>query len=626
MYFNKTIMAVAISTVLIACSNNQTGNSSAENSSAAESLIAKGQPRISETARLNQWFADRYEEELSRSPISTTFLGRKDNYSKIDDMSEAAEALELEWKRLSVENMLSSFDYDALDDEGKMSYDIWKYQYEVSAAGAKFSRHGYIFEQMGGSQSELPNFLINFHRVDNADDMQAYIDRIGAIANGIDQLLTRVKVAAADGIRPPKFAYVGALDQSMKLLNGAPFKTGDKDSALWGDAKVEIAALLKSGKIDKDKAATLEQLAKAALLNEFLPSYTALNKWLTVDMVNADANSKGASALPNGLAYYNHRLAASTTTNLTADEVHNIGLNEVARLRESIVAIKKSVGFKGDLQEFFAYIRKDQQFYFADTDAGRQGYIDGAQGFLDDISAKLPSYFGLLPKAELVVKRVEAFREQDGAAQHYYPGTPDGSRPGVYYAHLSDMTAMPRNQMEVISYHEGLPGHHMQLSIAQELEGVPQFRAQASFTAYVEGWALYAEYLAVEMGSYADPYSEVGRLSSEIWRAIRLVVDTGMHAKGWSEEKAVQYFMANSPEPEESVRIEVQRYLVWPGQATSYKIGMLKIIELRREAEKQLGDRFDIRRFHDVVLGGGALPLSILELKVADWIAATLAG
>ena len=248
-------------------------------------------------------------------------------------------------------------------------------------------------------------------------------------------------------------------------------------------------------------------------------------------------------------------------------------------------------------------------------------YIAEATAAIDTIKQSLPDYFGRLPKADLVVKRVEPFREQDGAAQHYFPGTPDGSRPGTYYAHLSDMEAMPIPELEVIAYHEGVPGHHMQISIAQELEDVPTFRTQARFTAYIEGWALYSEWLAKEMpGTYEDPYSEFGQLSSEIWRAIRLVVDTGLHAKGWTEQEAVDYFDKNSPVPLTSIKSEIQRYLVIPGQATSYKIGMLKIQELRREAEAELGDAFDIKGFHDTVLGGGALPLELLERRVQRWV------
>jgi uncharacterized protein (DUF885 family) len=286
-----------------------------------------------------------------------------------------------------------------------------------------------------------------------------------------------------------------------------------------------------------------------------------------------------------------------------------------------MLGIMDQVEFEGDLQAFFEEVRTGEWNYYPDTDEGRQAYIDDATAAIDNLKALLPEYFGLLPKADLIVKRVEAFRERDGAAQHYYAGTPDGSRPGIYYAHLSDMTAMPKNQLEVIAYHEGLPGHHMQISIAQELEGVPQFQTQLGFTAYAEGWGLYSEKLASEMpGTYADAYQQFGRLSSEIWRAIRLVVDTGLHSKGWTEEEAIDYFMANSPEPYESVRSEVRRYIVMPGQATSYKIGMIKILELRATAIEALGDDFDIRSFHDTILGAGSLPLHLLERRVMQWI------
>jgi uncharacterized protein (DUF885 family) len=311
---------------------------------------------------------------------------------------------------------------------------------------------------------------------------------------------------------------------------------------------------------------------------------------------------------------------------MTADEVHDYGLAEVARIRAEMEEIKSDVGFEGTLQEFFVFLREDPQFFFPNTDEGREGYIQAAREHLDYIEQSLPEYFGILPKADLEVKRVEPFREQPGAAQHYFPGTPDGSRPGVYYAHLSDMNAMPKHQLEVVAYHEGLPGHHMQIAIAQELESVPEFRTQSFFNAYAEGWGLYAERLAKEMGAYEDPYSDFGRLSTEIWRAIRLVVDTGLHAKGWSEQEAIDFFLENSSMAEGAIRSEVQRYLVTPGQATSYKIGMMKILELRENARAELGEKFDIKAFHDTVLGGGALPLEILERRVNDWVASQKAS
>jgi uncharacterized protein (DUF885 family) len=306
--------------------------------------------------------------------------------------------------------------------------------------------------------------------------------------------------------------------------------------------------------------------------------------------------------------------------------VHELGLREVARIKGEMEAIKTAVGFEGDLSEFFDFIRTDERFYYPNTDEGREAYLSDTRAFLAEIEQKLPDWFGRLPKTGLEVKRVEAFREVDGGAQHYQPGTPDGSRKGVYYVHMSDMSAYSKTDMETVAYHEASPGHHMQVSIAQELEGVPEFRTQARFSVYSEGWALYSEKLAGEMGQFQDPYMDFGRLTAEMWRAIRLVVDTGLHARGWSQEQAVQYFFDNSAIPEGAVRSEVRRYLTFPGQATSYKVGMLKIEELRARAEAALGEAFDIRGFHDEVLGGGALPMPLLEERIDHWIAVQQQG
>ena len=409
------------------------------------------------------------------------------------------------------------------------------------------------------------------------------------------------------------------IDQSRKIISGAPFDDG-APSAIWTATEEKLQGLVDSDVIDQQRADVLREEARTALTGAFAPAYQRIIAWYEADLPNTDAVPKGVGALPNGKAFYNYRLANQTTTKLTADEIHALGLSEVARLRSAMEAIKDQVGFDGDLKAFFKFIREDDRFYFSDDDAGADEYIAAAKGHIEALKKKLPDYFGILPKADLEVRRVEAFRERDGAAQHYRSGTPDGSRPGIYYAHLSDMRAMPTPTLEVIAYHEGLPGHHMQISIAQELTGIPVFRTQIGYTAYSEGWGLYAETLAKEMGGYEDPYSEFGRLTSEIWRAIRLVVDTGLHAKGWSEEQAVAYFLENSSIPEAAVRSEVRRYLVNPGQATSYKIGMIKILELRERAKQRLGDRFDIRAFHDVILGGGALPLGILEQRVNQWL------
>ncbi len=577
------------------------------------------------TAALNTWFEEKYEAQIAFSPLWQTSLGRKTDYDKIDDFSIEAEEEQFAWLEASVEEMQAEFPYEALTPQARMSYDLWMYDYEQDKAARAFQNSGYVFEQMGAIQSYFPQVLISQHNVDTLSDMEAYIARIGESARAIQQLIERSKASAANGIHPPSFAYEAVIKESQTLISGRPFDESDSDNAVWTDGKAKIAALVSEGLIEPEAANALEAALEDALIDSWKSAYEDLIAWQEEDQINAPEIATGVGTLvPNGAAYYAERLANQTTTKLTAEEVHEIGLSEVARLRGEMEIIKDSVGFEGDLQAFFNYLRdskEDERFYYPNTDEGRQGYLEDSKAAIERIKAELPNYFGLMPKADIVVKRVEAFREQDGAPQHYMPSTPDGSRPGTYYAHLSDMSAMPKRELEVIAYHEGLPGHHMQIAIAQELTGIPTFRTQLGFTSYIEGWALYSEFLATEIpGTYEDPYSDFGRLGSEIWRAIRLVVDTGLHAKGWTEEEAIAYFLENAAITEAQARAETRRYIVWPGQAASYKIGMLKIQELRATAEAELGDKFDIRAFHDTVLGGGAMPLSLLEKSVAQWI------
>ena len=618
-----TTLAVAIALGLGLAACDRSGSAPVQ----AQAAAATPEQAAAESRRLNEWFEKKYEEQLQFSPIQLTFLGRKDLYDQIDDFSEAGARKQLAWQEASLKEMEASFDYARLEPEAKLSYDLWKQQVERARAGIEFLDNGYPFDQMNGAQSFAPTFLINFHKVEDERDFLAYVARLQKLGTAFDQALERARTATAKGIRPPKFAYEGVIEQSRKVVTGAPFDSG-KDSALWADAQAKADALGKDGKVGAERIAELKALARQALLDHVGPAYARVIAFSEAELPKAADNATGVGTThPNGAAYYAHQLKVNTSTGMGADEIHQLGLSEVARLRGELEQVQQRVGVEGDLQAFFKHVQGDASRLYPNTDAGRQAYIDDATAAIANIKQQLPKYFGLLPKADLVVKRVEAFREQDGAAQHYYPGTPDGSRPGIYYAHLSDMAAMPKTELEVIAYHEGLPGHHMQISIAQELTGVPTFRTQSFDTAYNEGWGLYSEWLAKEMpGTYQDPYSEYGRLMSEMWRAIRLVVDTGLHAKGWTEQQAVDYFRANSSIPDAAIRSEVRRYLVNPGQATAYKIGMIRIQQLRRDAEAALGEGFDIRGFHDAVLGGGALPLDLLEKRVDAWVAARKAA
>ncbi|REL29972.1 DUF885 domain-containing protein [Thalassotalea euphylliae] len=621
--FIFTACAVA---VLAACQpSNNTGestNAQATAQNAAENPSSIAQSVMTESEKLNIWFDEKYEQQLQMNPLMMTFLGRKDRYDEFNAMTREEEQALLDWQAASVNELKGKFNYEKLDDDAKESYDLWLYQYQQAKEAAEFPKNGYVFTQMNGAQAFLTQFMINFHKVEDVSDMQAYNKRIVGLSSALTSLLTRAKEHAEYGVRPPKFAYQGVIEQSKNVITGLPFSDDEnaQDAPLWADAKAKVKALTEAGKLDETQATELLAQTKAVLVNDYLPAYQALVAWFEKDIANADEIATGVAKQPNGVDFYNMRLKHSTTTDLTAEEIHALGLAEVERLIGEMKAIKEKVGFEGDLQAFFQFIKTDDQFFYPNTDEGRQGYITDSEAYLDYIKGQLPNYFGILPKADLVVKRVEPFREQDGAAQHYFPGTADGSRPGVYYAHLSDMRSMPKNEMEAIAYHEGNPGHHMQISIAKELTGIPKFRTNAQFTAYVEGWALYSELLAKEMGAYENDYSDFGRLITEIWRAVRLVVDTGLHAKGWTEQQAIDYFKANSPVAEDAVISEVRRYLVWPGQATAYKIGMLEILKLREYAKESLKERFDIKGFHDTVLGGGAMPLPLLEKRVKRWV------
>ena len=570
------------------------------------------------SGELTVWFDQEYDELLQKSPMQLTMLGRKDQYDKIDQFTDAAADEKLAWEKASVAEMKAKFDPEKLDAESRTSFDMWALQAEMDEKLAAFRRQGYVFVK-DGPHASLANFLITFHEVEEKSDMEAYIKRLSEVARALDQSVEQAKLAAEAGVRPPRFAYDQASQESTNVITGAPFGAG-KDSPLWADVKAKIKALVDGGKLTADEATAMETSARTILVDTVKPAYERIITYLKDDRPKAAEQSQGVGVLKDGAAFYNAMLEVQTTTKMTADEIHELGLKEVARIRSEMETIREKVGFKGDLTAFLAFMRLDKQFYEPSTDAGRAAYLKKADDYVAVMKTKIPEYFGILPKADLVVKRVEAFREEAGGVQHYFQGTPDGSRPGIYYVHLLDMSAMPLWDLESTTYHEAIPGHHMQISIAQELTGIPFFRTQYGSTAYVEGWALYTELLAKEMGFYTDPYSDMGRLNNEMWRAVRLVVDTGIHAKGWSEEQALKYFMDNSSTPEAALHAEIKRYFVWPGQATAYKIGMIKIQELRAMAQKELGAKFTMAGFHDTVLGGGALPLPILEARVKRWV------
>ena len=386
---------------------------------------------------------------------------------------------------------------------------------------------------------------------------------------------------------------------------------------MLADYKKKLQALALS---DGEEKLLLDE-ANVALLTSVGPAYQSLISYLQ-NLQQQATTDDGVWRFTDGAAFYKHRLERITTTDLTAEQIHQLGLKEVARIHDEMRAIMQQVNFDGSLAEFFVFMREDPQFYYPDTDEGRAAYLAEATRVIDDMKGRLDDLFRVKPSADMIVKAVEPFREKSAGKAFYQRPSMDGSRPGVYYANLYQMQDMPTYQLEALAYHEGIPGHHMQLAIGQELEDMPKFRRFGGYTAYIEGWGLYSEVLPKDIGLYQNPYSDFGRLAMELWRACRLVVDTGIHAKEWTREQAIDYLVENTPNSVTDATKAIERYIVMPGQATAYKIGMIKMLELREKARTALGDSFDIRDFHDVVLRNGAVPLDVLEQLVDEYIAA----
>lgn len=579
-----------------------------------ENVPSKAEKAAAENERLNAWFADRFEDQLSRSPLTRTYRGETDGKDRLDDISQLAMDEEAALRRSWLNTLTTDFDIDLLDPQTRLSYRLYEHEQRDWLDTYEVSGGDYVFQHMSGPHSGLPSFMINFHNVETKSDARDYISRLDAFETYLGQAEARARAQADDGVLLPKFVYEKISGPSRNVITGAPFTDGP-DSPLYADIKAKVNAL----EIGEDEKAALIEDAETALLTSVQPAYLSL---LALFQEHADLadDDDGAWKLPRGDQYYATRLKHYTTTDLSADEIHEIGLQEVERIQGQMRDIMERVEFEGNLQEFYAFLRTDPQFTYPNTDEGREAYIADATAIIDDMRGQLDALFLTQPEADMVVKRVEPFREDTAFGAFYNSPALDGSRPGTYYVNLKDMADQPTYLQQALAYHEGIPGHHMQIAIAQELDGLPEFRTQGGHTAFVEGWALYAEEIPKEMGLYTDPYKEFGQLGMEIFRAARLVVDTGVHAKQWTREQAVQYYLDNIPNPEGDVRAEIDRYIVWPGQATSYMIGKLKIVELRRKAEEQLGDAFDIREFHDVVLTNGSVPLSILEQAVDQYI------
>jgi uncharacterized protein (DUF885 family) len=571
----------------------------------------------SEDARLTAFLDKEFADELKVRPQLATRLGMKEGEDRLDDISDAAELKRLEAKRASVARMKAQFDRSKLSPAGQTNYDIWEAELqraELQYQYRRFSPPFYSF--LYSVHSRLPDFLINTHTVKDADDMRAYNARIRGIPTVLDTAIKQSRNSDAQGIRAPKFEIERVISGSKTIVTGAPFDNG-ADSPLWVDAKAKVGKLQASGKVTAVQAKTLLDDTRASLL-AMKPGYERVIAWAESELPNAPSGRVGAISLPGGADYYAAALKLNTTLDLTAAQIHQIGLDQVKAIEAEQDALANKAGFAG--REAF-YADRAKRFPPQPwNDALRKEYLDRANAIIAHNRQLLPQRFNDFPKYKIEVVREPNFSEVAGGAAHAAGPSPDGTRPGRVYVHLVGETEDPAALTDLMC-HEGVPGHVMAGDIQARQTGTAKFRRAGGYVAFNEGWALYSEELCKEMGAYSDAADDFMRLDAELFRAARLVVDTGIHSLGWTEDQAVDYMKTTARTPEDKARSEVRRYITLPGQATGYKIGQLKIFELRAKAEKALGPKFDIKAFDDLIISDGSQPLPVFESRVDEWIA-----
>ena len=603
--------------LILALSLTSCGGSDADSNALSDAVLAP--PVSAEQQRLEDFFTATWAEDLVRYPASASYLGVTDRQDQWNDVTESFQLASLAITRQRLD-FLKGIDTSQLSEDHLLSYRLYRLDLERTLAGAPFRHHRYVIHQFRGPHTSAVSLLINVHAINSVQDAEAYIARLNNLPLYFDGVVEQIQIRADKGLFLVDWMIPKIIESASNVLLGAPFDAGDEPSVIWADFNDKLDQLaLAPAEINQ-----LREDARSALFNAVQPAYQKLIAAVRSQQDHAMPED-GVWRFPDGEAFYANRLNVFTTTGLTAAEIHQAGLDNVERLHSDMRAVMAELGEEGDLTTFLTRVRSDQALRFPNTEEGRSAYLDAARTAIDDMAKRLPTYFGLLPRADLVVKRVEAYRERSAGKAFYQRPPSDESRPGIYYANLYDMNSMPKTDLEALAFHEGLPGHHLQLAIAAELSNVPEFQRHTRFTAFSEGWGLYSEYLAKEMGFYQDPYSNFGRLAMELWRAARLVVDTGLHHKQWTRQQAVTYLVANTPNTVYDCQRAIERYIAMPGQATAYMIGKLRIVELREMARQALGDRFDIRAFHDVVLGSGAIPLDQLEVHVQRLVQDVLA-
>ncbi|WP_028110306.1 DUF885 domain-containing protein [Ferrimonas futtsuensis] len=548
-----------------------------------------------------------FEDQLALNPISATFAGRSQyNHLFGNELTEDYLKARHDMNSTMLDD-LNKIDVAQLSEQNQIGFEVIRYNVQTALKAEtypsrwlplnQFYSKVFTLVQLGSGESAQP--------FATEQDFDNFIGRMQGFALWVDSAIVRMDQGIESKVVLPRVLVERMIPQIQAQLVDNPA------DSIFAQPLAQLPANL-----NEQQQAELKARYDDAIMTVLMPALTKLDGYLTETYLPASRGSHGWWGLPNGKDWYQFLANENTTTQMPVDQIHELGLQEVARILSEMDRVRQQVGFEGDLAAFFEHLGSDPKFFFTT----KQDLVDGYMGLKSRIDAVLPGYFDVSPKADYIVKPVEPFRERSAAGASYEAPSPDGTRPGVFYINTFNLKAQPKWGMTTLSLHEAAPGHHFQIAIKQELDGVPEFQRFGGYTAFEEGWALYAEYLGIEMGLFSDPYQYFGKLSDEMLRAMRLVVDTGLHAKGWSREQAIQYMLDNSPLAETDVIAEVERYMAIPGQALSYKVGQLKILELRADAEKELGDNFDLKAFHNQVLTSGSLPMAVLEQKIRRWV------
>jgi prolyl oligopeptidase len=552
---------------------------------------------------LHQFFDEEWEWGLRENPERATYLGDPRYNDRLTDLS--FEAIDRR-KKHAVEALerLKAIDRSALPVEDRLSYDLYRRQLELRIEGQRYPDELMPITQQGGIHTDFPilSTVTPFRRV---EDYRNYLARLSAFPKVIDQTIALLRRGVEKSWVLPSVPLRGVPEAIAAQVHGSP------EESVHYDPFRKFPDEFPEAQTEK-----LREEGRRVIAGQIIPAYRKLQDAFTREYLPRARKEVGAWSLPGGDAYYAFQVRDQTTTAKTPKEIHEIGLAEVARIRSQMEKIIRKVGFTGDFDAFIRFLRTDPRFYYTSAEELLRGYRD----ICKRIDAELPKLFGTLPRLTYGVIPTPAFEAPTSTTAYYRSGSREAGRPGYFVANTYKLETRPKYEMEALAIHEAVPGHHLQVSLAQELEGLPKFRRFGGVTAFVEGWGLYSESLGGEMGLYQDPYSKFGQLTYEMWRAVRLVVDTGMHAMKWDRQRAIDFFKANAAKTEHDIEVEIDRYIVWPGQALAYKIGELKIKELRARAEKELGEEFDLRKFHDAVLLSGALPLDLLEQRIDAWI------